>query len=222
MLMLCCGSAEFQADALPTQELCLWQIAQGAFQPAHRSVKRLLWAASANGKKMHLLVVQLGCEQPLVPRCAAQRFTQQGIGQPQPVTALPLTLLQVAQSWCYPVLCLPRCGSWVEVAASARRSPAHFILQPVHLWLPMCLCHAPQVYVTGHGGEDFLKFQDKGEMQSSELADAIHLVRCNFLNPAHHASRVTWMPIVWGLKRREGKHSPMCMHAVPVKGTGHL
>ena len=49
MLMLWCGSAEFQADALPTQELCLWQIGQGAFQPAHLSVKRLLWAAAANG-----------------------------------------------------------------------------------------------------------------------------------------------------------------------------
>ena len=45
----------------------------------------------------------------------------------------------------------------------------------------MCLCHAPQVYVTGHGGEDFLKFQDKGEMQSSDLADAIHQVRHSFL-----------------------------------------
>jgi phosphatidylinositol glycan class K len=28
------------------------------------------------------------------------------------------------------------------------------------------------VYMTGHGGEDFLKFQDQEELSSDELADA--------------------------------------------------
>ncbi len=70
--------------------------------------------------------------------------------------------------------------SWGKAAASASHSPVHSVLQLAQSWPLMCLCHAPQVYVTGHGGEDFLKFQDKGEMQSSDLADAIHRVRCSF------------------------------------------
>ena len=30
-----------------------------------------------------------------------------------------------------------------------------------------------QIYLTGHGGEDFLKFNDKEELTSSELAEAL-------------------------------------------------
>ena len=30
-----------------------------------------------------------------------------------------------------------------------------------------------QVYLTGHGGEDFLKFNDKEELTSSEMAEAL-------------------------------------------------
>ena len=78
---------------------------------------------------LQLPAVQLGLVQPLAPCCAALRSTQQGIGQPQPVTALPARCCRLPSLGFTPVLCMPRCGLWDRVAASASHSPAHFVLQ---------------------------------------------------------------------------------------------
>ena len=37
--------------------------------------------------------------------------------------------------------------------------------------------HSQQVYITGHGGDGFMKFQDKEEVTSDEIGAAFALVR---------------------------------------------
>ena len=144
-----------------------------------QSVERLLRAASANGSAAP-------------PSCAAGLSAAPGAVLCSDVYATALGSL--SQSHLCPSCCcrLPSLGfhlccacpgvgrrpRWQPLPVAALPTASFSLPHPRPL---MCLCHAPQVYVTGHGGEDFLKFQDKGELQSSALADAIHQARHSFL-----------------------------------------
>ena len=205
-----------------TERLCLWQTAQGASSLHSNQSIGCSRPASANGSAAPPHCAAALSAGPASVPCRSQGYaTGQWAASASHSSALHVT------AGC-PVFGAHLCCVWVGGQGGSLRQ-----LLPCPLRPPacrsvgpcvMCLCYALQVYVTGHGGEDFLKFQDKGEMQSSDLADAIHKVRHrHILPPAHHASRVTWRPAVRGCWRG-GKlqDGVICMHAVRVTGTGWL
>ena len=99
---------------------------------------------------------------------------------------LPLTTCTLSAGdhdvWLPDAKKLPASGGnlLVRSAQTRKLQPADAHTCNKRSWLGVtCSLSAAQVYLTGHGGEDFLKFNDKEELTSAELAAAVEGAHSN-------------------------------------------